>query len=281
MYKKRGLGRGLSALIKDETIFSEERLAFIDVDLITPNPYQPRKSFDEESLEKLAQSIKKDGVIQPIVVVKSGENFTLVVGERRWRAAKKAGLKKIPAILKTIPEKKLIEYALLENIHRENLNPIEKAESLKKMNEELGFTHEQIAEILSIDRSSVTNLLRLLSLPDYIKKALEESKISIGHGKALLSVEDEIALKEIFSVLIKNSLTVRELEKLIKSYKKKRGRKKSTQKTSLYLKSLEEEIRSFVGKKVKIKPKKRGGVLEIHYKNDDELMDLIKFFKGE
>ncbi len=281
MSKKRGLGRGLSALIKDETIFSEERLAFIDVDLITPNPYQPRKNFDEESLEKLSQSIKKDGVIQPIVVVKNGENFTLVVGERRWRAAKRAGLKKIPAILKNISQNRLIEYALLENIHRENLNPIEKAESLKKMNEELGFTHEQIAEILSIDRTSVTNLLRLLSLPDYIKKALEEGKISVGHGKALLSVENEKELKEIFSILIKNSLTVRELEKLIKSYKKKRGRKKSSKKTSLYLKSIEEELRSFVGKKVKIKPKKRGGVLEIHYKNDDELMDLIKFFKGE
>ncbi len=281
MSKKRGLGRGLSALIKDETIFSEERLAFIDVDLITPNPYQPRKNFDEESLEKLSQSIKKDGVIQPIVVVKNGENFTLVVGERRWRAAKRAGLKKIPAILKNISQNRLIEYALLENIHRENLNPIEKAESLKKMNEELGFTHEQIAEILSIDRTSVTNLLRLLSLPDYIKKALEEGKISVGHGKALLSVEDEKELKEIFSILIKNSLTVRELEKLIKAYKKKRGTKKSSKKTSLYLKSIEEELRSFVGKKVKIKPKKRGGVLEIHYKNDDELMDLIKFFKGE
>ncbi len=277
MSKKRGLGKGLSALIKDETIYSDERLAYIDVELLTPNPFQPRKDFDEESLEELSNSIKKQGIIQPIVVSKRGTEFQIIVGERRWRAAKKAGLKKIPAIVKKVTEKELLEFALLENIHREDLNPIEKAESLYHMNTQLGLTHEDIANILSIDRSTVTNLIRLLKLPDFAKEALRKGEIKESHAEVLLSIKDETLLKELIELIKRRKLSVRELERIAKSGK--RGKRKI--KKDLYLKSLEEELSSVVGTKVKFKPKKRGGVLEIHYKTNDQLESLIKLLKGE
>jgi ParB family chromosome partitioning protein len=228
---KKALGKGLKALISDEEVFDGERLAYIDIERIETNPFQPRLYFDEESLDELANSIKEKGVIQPVVVYKKdrGEGYTLVVGERRLRASIKAGLKKIPAIIKKLKDKDLIGLAVLENLQREDLNPMELSEALYKMNKKMEMSQEEIGKILGIDRASVSNYIRLKNLDKKTQQALFDEKISMGHAKVLLQLKEKE--KEVFFLkeIINKGLSVRELEKAIvsvKEVKRKTGKKR-------------------------------------------------------
>src|SRR5688500_13509868 len=189
---RRALGRGLSALLSDKPATTSEEMIEIDLDLIEPNNFQPRTSFDEERLEQLDQSIRANGIIQPLLVRKtSGEKYQLVAGERRWRASQRAGLHRVPCIVKEIPEDKMLELALIENIQRQELNAIEEAHAYKRLIESLGLTQETVAQRVGRDRSFITNYLRLLRLPADIQRLLEEEKISTGHARSLLGLEDQ------------------------------------------------------------------------------------------
>src|ERR671933_634659 len=214
---RRVLGRGLSALLSaDSVATSEEELLQIDIDLIEPSPAQPRTHFDETRLEELAQSIRSNGIVQPLLVRRRGGRYQLVAGERRWRAAQRAGLQRVPAVVREIPDNKLLELALIENIQRQELNAIEEAHAYKRLIETLGLTQEIIAQRIGRDRSFITNYLRLLRLPADIQRLVEEEKLTTGHARALLGVDDEEIQRKVARNIIEQSLSVRETERAIK-----------------------------------------------------------------
>src|SRR5215218_2003637 len=214
---RRALGRGLSALLPDKPATTSEEMVEIDLDLIEPNNFQPRTSFDEERLEQLAQSIRANGIIQPLLVRRtSTEKYQLVAGERRWRAAQRAGLPKVPCIVKEIPEDKMLELALIENIQRQELNAIEEAQAYKRLIESLGLTQEMVAQRVGRDRTFITNYIRLLRLPDDIQRLVEQEKISMGHARALLGVDDPEIQRKVARNIINQSLSVRDTERTIK-----------------------------------------------------------------
>src|SRR5205085_11858689 len=214
---RRVLGRGLSALLSDSaaTTPSEDFLE-IDIDLIEPSSVQPRTHFDEERLEELAQSIRSNGIVQPVLVRRRGGRYQLIAGERRWRAAQRAGLQRIPAIVREIPDDKLLELALIENIQRQELNAIEEAHAYKRLIETLGLTQETVAQRVGRDRSFITNYLRLLRLPDDIQRLVEEEKLTTGHARALLGVDDQDLQRKVARNIIEQALSVRETERAIK-----------------------------------------------------------------
>ena len=219
---KKALGKGLGVFLPDDYgILKEERFAEVEIEDIIPNPLQPRMRFNPESIDELAQSIKETGVIQPIVVVPEGDNYKIIVGERRWRAAQKAGLKRIPALVRTIPKERQLEVSLVENLQRESLNPLEVAIVFQRMMEELGFTQEEVADKVGKDRSSVANYLRLLLLPQQVQEYLSEDKLSMGHARALAALEDAEAQVELARAIVARSLSVRDVEKIVSRAKTK------------------------------------------------------------
>ena len=214
---RRVLGRGLSALLGDESQDNDaEQLLEIEIDLIEPNAEQPRTRFQDSGLDELAQSIKANGIVQPIVVRKNGNLYQIVAGERRWRASQRAGLKTIPAIVKNVADEKILELALIENIQRQDLNAVEEARAYKNLIETVGLTQEMVAERVGKNRTVITTALRLLKLPDDIQRLIEEEKISAGHGRALLMSNDEEAQRRIAKTAIEMSLSVRDTEKAVK-----------------------------------------------------------------
>ena len=210
------LGRGLSALLSHTAATASEELLEIDIDLIEPSPAQPRTHFDEVRLEELAQSIRSNGIVQPLLVRRRGGRYQIVAGERRWRAAQRAGLQRVPAVVREIPDDKLLELALIENIQRQELNAIEEAHAYKRLIETLGLTQEVVAQRVGRDRSFVTNHLRLLRLPEDIQQLVEEEKISMGHARALLGIDDPDIQRRVARNVIDQSLSVRETERAIK-----------------------------------------------------------------
>jgi len=217
------LGRGLSSILEDAEVgylkdLGGSGILEIEVDKIKPNPYQPRKEFKEESIIELANSIKRYGLLQPVILIKDKDEYILVAGERRLRAVKRLNNKKIKAIIVDYSLNDLREYALIENIQREDLNPIEIATSLKNLIEEHNYTHEELANIISKSRSYVTNLLRILNLPDFVQNKIKENKLSIGHAKVLIGLDEEL-LKKVIEEIEKKDLNVRETEKLIQKLK--------------------------------------------------------------
>ncbi len=276
MPKKIALGKGLKALIEDDSLLKKERFALIDIDRIKENPLQPRRIFNEDKLKELALSIKEKGVLQPVVVVKSKEDFILVVGERRLRASKIAGLKKIPAIIREFNEKDLLINAVLENIQREDLNPLEISDALFEMNKKMNMKQEEIGKLLGIDRATVSNLIRLQNLGDFAKKALSEGKISLGHAKVLLQLNDKEKEEVLVREIIKKDLSVRALENELKKGKKRKEKRKEE---DLYFKALEDELKSYTGLSVKIKKKSRGGEIVFKFKTDKELVSFVNKLK--
>jgi ParB family transcriptional regulator, chromosome partitioning protein len=214
---RRALGRGLSALLSDRSVTVNEELVEIDLDLVEPNSLQPRTNFDEARLEELAQSIRSNGIIQPLLVrrVENGK-YQLIAGERRWRAAQRAGLMKVPCVVREIPDDKILELALIENIQRQELNAIEEAHAYKRLIETLGLTQEMVAQRVGRDRTFITNYLRLLRLPEDIQLLVENEKISTGHARALLGVDDPIIQRKLSNKIIEQGLSVRETERTIK-----------------------------------------------------------------
>ena len=286
--KKRGLGRGLNALINTGTDTeskenakesNEYKEVFVNISLVEPNRNQPRKEFDKDALSELANSIKQYGILQPIIVQKNEDMYEIIAGERRWRAAKEAGLTEVPVIIRDYDKQKIIEITIIENIQRENLNPIEEAMAYQSLMEEYGLKHEELAERVSKNRSTITNSMRLLKLSDNIQQMIIDGKISAGHAKVLLSVENTSEQEKIAQELISKSLSVRELEKLVKQYIKPRKKKKSKDDKdySLFYKEYEDRLKDILGTKVQINTKdKNKGRIEIDYYSAAELERIVE-----
>ena len=282
---RKALGRGLSALINEENNKeSGEELLEIDLDLIEPNSEQPRTRFADENLEELSQSIKMNGIVQPIVVRRRGGRYQIVAGERRWRASQRAGLRKIPAIVKDIADDKLLELALIENIQRQELNPIEEARAYRNLITTIGLTQEIVAERVGKNRTVVTTALRLLKLPDEIQKLVEEGKISAGHGRALLMSEDAEMQKRLARTIIEMNLSVREAEKAVKRVGRSDSQTIDNKSVKVNIdantKAAETKLKRFLGTNVQILPdgKGTGGKIEIEYYGESDLnriYDLI------
>lgn len=293
---KKGLGRGLNNLIptddttgknnKKETIVKEKEVikevikevpvpadTFVKISQVEPNKNQPREVFDEDALAELADSIKKYGVIQPITVVKKDNYYQIVAGERRYRAARIAGLKEIPVVIKEYKENEIAEIALIENIQRQDLNPIEEARAYKKLIEDFNLKQDEVAEKVSKNRSTITNSLRLLKLGEKVQEMLIEEMISTGHAKLLISIEDMELQHELACQIFDEKLSVRETEKLIKkaTTPKKEVKKEEINNAFLY-KDIEDKLKHVIGSKVEIKPKdNKKGRIEISYFSQEEL----------
>ena len=274
MSVSRGLGKGLSALLGEKvTIVEGESLVNILVDQIDPGLYQPRKMFDNESLYELADSIKKNGLIQPIIVIRNNDRFDLIAGERRWRASKIAGLNAIPAIVKELKTPEMLEYALIENIQRENLNIIEEAEGYLRLMGEFGYTQEELSTIIGKSRSHVANILRLNTLPDSIKQKLLHGSLSMGHGRSLIGHPHA---EEIAELIVDKGLNVRQTEDLVRNWDK--GPIERRNDFSGKSGDLEEIMSILSGKfeiKVKIERVGNGGKLVFYYNNPEQLDGLL------
>lgn len=304
--KRNGLGKGLDSLIPDksdkigknvakksanaakapeneeESLKNEERTGetLLKINQVEPNRDQPRKEFDEDALLELADSIKQYGVLQPLLVQKKNDYYEIIAGERRWRAAKIAGIKEIPVVIKSYTEQEIVEISLIENIQRENLNPIEEAMAFKRLLEEFNLKQDEVAERVSKSRTAVTNSMRLLKLSDKVKQMIVDDMISTGHARALLAIDDEEQQYIIATKVFDEKLSVRETEKLVKSLKnpKKPAEKEKIEHTFAY-KDIAEKMKNIMGTKVNINAKANGkGRIEIEYYSEDELeriYDLI------
>lgn len=265
--KKKGLGRGLSSLLKEEDFITDENLLTVDLDKLKAREDQPRKNFDDDSLEELANSIKADGVIQPIVVRKVRDKYEIIAGERRFRASKLAGLEKVPIVVKNVSDRKARELALVENIQREDLNPIEEAISLKTLMEEYKLTQQELSDIVGKSRSYIANNLRLLNLSDYIKEYLIRGELSPSQGRTLLSLETEEERKKYLDKLLVKEVNIRDVEKKAKQSKNKTE--------DIFIKDICERLTEVLDAKVKIHEKKKGGQIEISYLNEADLQRII------
>lgn len=275
---RKALGRGLSALLGEETVSpSGGEFLEVELDLIQPNAEQPRTRFTEENLENLAQSIRANGIVQPIVLRRKGGRYELVAGERRWRAAQRIGLQKIPAIIKVVSDEKLLELALVENIQRQELNAIEEAKAYRKLIDTIGLTQEMIAERVGKGRTVITTFLRLLKLSDDIQVLVEEEKITAGHARALLLTDDLEIQRRVAKSIIEMSLSVRETEKAIKRLN--RGDTQIAENKAIKLtldanaKAAETKLKRYFGTNVKIVPngKGTGGKIEMEYYGETDL----------
>lgn len=292
--KKGGLGRGLEALIADaapienvgeakeqsgEHEDSTDRVRYIKTFDIMPNANQPRKTFDEEKIQDLANSILEHGVIQPIVLRKKDEGYEIVAGERRWRAAIKAGLSEVPCLIRELDDEQNMLLAIIENMQREDLNPIEEAEGLNKMIVTYGMTQEQVSKSVGKSRPYITNSLRLLKLPEYVLELISEGKISAAHGRTVITVEDDEVRKRICEQIVKEGLSVRETERLVdESGKPKRKPAKRIKNPNVS--RVEEELKEVLGTKININQKGSKGKIEIEFFSKEELERLIDMLKS-
>lgn len=278
---RRGLGKGLGALIPKGTVFTGGRtIVNIDINKVVPNPRQPRTDFNEESLQELANSIKEQGIIEPILLRMQQGKYELVAGERRLRAAKIAGLSNIPAIIKDFTDEQSLEISLIENLQRKDLNPLDEAEGYARLAREFNLTQEEIAKKVGKDRSTITNMLRVLSLPDEIKASLRGKEISVGHARSLLSLEDPIKQLKAWKQIISNKLSVRDVEILAtgkeeKPKVKKGGRKRAYTKNA-ELNALVEKLTTYFGTKVKILGTPERGRIEIEYYSKEDLERVLE-----
>ena len=277
---KKALGKGLGVFLPDDYgILKDERYAEVEIERVSPNPLQPRLRFDSDSIEELSRSIKESGMIQPVLVVREGEGYKIIVGERRWRAAQKAGLKKIPVLIRQIPNERQVEISLIENLHREDLNPLEIANVYQRLIRELKYTQEEIAERVGKDRTSVTNYLRLLNLPETVQNYLAENKITMGHARALLALEEPESQIALAAEIVKKNLTVRDVEREISRRKRLRP-SAGKREFDADLRAVEEELVKALGTKVKISGNRKKGTIKISYYSLDELNRIYAKIKG-
>lgn len=290
--KNRGLGTGLEALFSNSEIdmgkisegnleeTEEKGIALIDINDIKPNEKQPRKNFDEAKLDELANSIKEHGLIQPVILRKASRGYEIVAGERRWRACRKAGFKEIPSIIKELTDEENMLVAIIENMQREDLDPIEEAEGLNQMIDTFGLTQEEVSKSVGKSRPYITNALRLLKLPEEVRNFLSQGKLSVGHARAIAGVTDSSRQIELAQYTIEHELSVREIEKLIKEgnlQKNKAPRRKAEK--SPDVKQVEEDLKQIMGTKVTLSQKGKKGRIEIEYYSKEELERLIGMLK--
>lgn len=278
MNKKYGLGKGLGALIPEEVNEDDGDIKKISINLIKANDNQPRKNFQQESLITLAGSIKEHGIIQPLILKSDGDIYTIIAGERRWRAARLAGLSEVPAVIMNLSNKELLEISLIENIQREDLNPIEQAMAFEKLINEFKLTQEDLASRIGKSRVSITNCLRLLNLDNRVQQYLIEGIISEGHGRSLLGIENKEEQYNISKKIIDEDLSVRETEKLVKNYNsiniKKQNKTKEVE--NVYYKDIQNRLENLFGTKVSINNKKNKGKIEIEYYSEEDLERIIE-----
>ena len=284
MVKLKGLGRGLDALLSgsdDATTTAVDRLQKLEISLLKPGKYQPRTNMNQESLAELAESIKTQGIMQPILVRAVGvDNYEIIAGERRWRAAQLAGMAEVPAIIREVTDDAALAISLIENIQREDLNPLEEAMGIQRLINEFGMTHQSAADALGSSRSAVSNLLRLLNLTESVQDLMMQGKIEMGHGRALLALEPAKQI-QIANRIVLNRLSVRETEKIIQQQTKpvKQTQKSKGGKTDRDILALQESVSERIGTQVTIKSKKNGqGSIIIHYSNLDQLDDILNRF---
>jgi ParB family chromosome partitioning protein len=277
--KRPALGRGLSALIPDAPApaapAAAERGLDVDSDLLQPNRFQPRTQMDDERIEELARSIRSHGIIQPIVVRRAGDRYEIVAGERRWRASQRAGLLKVPVVVRDVPEDRMLAAALIENIQREDLNPIEEAHAYRRLADEFHLTQEQIAEAVGKDRSSVANMLRLLKLPVEVRESLAAGVLTMGHARALAGIADEALLLRLARDVIARQLSVREAETLIRKATSPAVEKAAPEK-DVHTRAAEDRLRFALGTRVRIVRKGKGGRIEVDFASEDELHRLYE-----
>ncbi|OGD16960.1 MAG: hypothetical protein A2V76_05835 [Candidatus Aminicenantes bacterium RBG_16_63_14] len=277
---KKALGKGLGAFIPDEfSILKDERFAELDIEELKPNPFQPRMKFDDQTIDELAQSIKETGIVQPVIVAPEDDHYLIIVGERRWRAARRAGLRKIPVLIRNIPKEKQLEVSLIENIHREELNALEIAQAYQRLIDDHGYAQHELADKVGKDRSSVANYLRLLKLPQEIQDRLTEGAISMGHARAMLALEEPATQLYACRQVIDRNLSVRNTETLVNRLKKKAPRaQRSLADPDLY--ALQEEMLKILGTKVLVAGSRNKGVLKIYYFSLDDLNRIYDRIKG-
>lgn len=282
MNKKFGLGKGLGALIPEEEITEDSSMVLkISMNLIKANKDQPRKSFDPEKISELAQSIKEHGIIQPIILNKDEENdtYTVVAGERRFRAAKSIGLMEIPAIIMNIDSKEVLELSLIENIQREDLNPIEEALAYKRLLVDFNLTQEEISKKVCKSRTAITNCMRLLNLDERVQDYIIDGVISEGHGRAILGISDKEIQYGIAQMVIDDSLNVRETERLVKNYENQKKEKGHKEQSNIYYKDIMSKLENRFGTKVFINSKnKNKGKIEIEYYSEDDFERILEIF---
>lgn len=285
MTKRRGLGRGLDALIPSGDSSgrpADSAPVELDLSAISPNPRQPRRAFDEGELGELAASISEHGILQPLIVVAGPDSgsFILVAGERRLQAARMAGLETVPAIMREANEEQTLVWAMIENLQREDLNPMEAAQGYQQLSEEFSLSHEQIADQVGKSRSAVTNTMRLLGLPDPVQDALVSGRISEGHARALLGLTTEPAQLSALDEIVRRGLNVRQTEALVREKSGRKSRPRKVRKSEPELEALEQELRGTLGTRIKIKRGRKGGTITLHFYSDEELNSLIDHLRG-
>ena len=284
--KPRGLGKGLNAIIGADLVSEvsdRPRAVEIPVDRLSPNPFQPRRSFTEEGLEQLADSIRHHGILQPIVVRPSGDGYQLIAGERRWRAAQIAGLQRIPAVVRELDDPSMVQVALIENLQREDLNPIEEASAYRRLMDEFNMTQEQLSSTIGRSRPAIANAVRLLNLPTEIQRAVEERKLSEGHARCLLAISDQEDQLKVAAQIIANGLNVRQAEELVRGTTRDVSRetiRKRTSEDDPDAVRLTQRLGERLGTRVKLSGSVRKGKLEIEYYSTEDLDRILEIILG-
>lgn len=283
--KKSGLGRGFDAIFADNSVEdissgnSTTKVKLLDIE---PNRDQPRKQFDEEALAELSDSIAQHGVLQPLLVRPMPDGgYQLVAGERRWRASRMAGLTEVPVVIRDLTDAQVAELALVENLQRENLNPLEEANGYKELSEKFGYTQEKISEIVGKSRPSIANALRLLNLPEGVQEMVSDGSLSMGHARAILSLEDDKMKIDLAKLVIQNDISVRETERVARNMMKEAPKKSKAKKRNPYYDEAELALSEVLGRKVKITKSSKKGALEIEFFDDADLKKLLKIFDNE
>ena len=284
--KPRGLGKGLNAIIGADIVsevIDRPRAIEISVDRLSPNPFQPRRSFTEEGLEQLAESIRHHGILQPIVVRPSGDGYQLIAGERRWRAAQIVGLQRIPAVVRELDDPSMVQVALIENLQREDLNPIEEASAYRRLMDEFNMTQEQLSSTIGRSRPAIANAVRLLNLPTEIQRAVEERKLSEGHARCLLAISDQEDQLKVAAQIIANGLNVRQAEELVRGTTRDVSRetiRKRTSEDDPDAVRLTQRLGERLGTRVKLSGSVRKGKLEIEYYSTEDLDRILEIILG-
>ncbi len=282
MPKRKALGKGLAALIPDADKIEASGSGFFQcpVNAIEPNPNQPRQQFSAREMDEMVQSVMENGILTPLLVNRKGEGYQLIAGERRWRAAKRVGLDRVPVVVRGVTPAESLELALIENVHRQDLNAIEEAAAYKKLMEEAGYTQEALAKKLGRDRSYVANLLRLLKLPTSYQQDVIDGRLSMGHARVLVGVESPVDRKRLRDAIVRSRLSVHQLEMLAKRIRLQKAavdNKESEQKQ--YLSLIEKSLKNVFDTKVEIKPKKKGGKIILHFSSDEQLRRLVDLLR--
>ena len=278
--KKKGLGRGLGALIPDADILAQtsDKFFFCGIEEITPNPYQPRQNVRDKAFEELVESVRERGILQPLLVRRQDEGYQLIAGERRWRAAQLAGLQRVPVIVKESAEPESFELALIENIQRKDLNPIEEGEAYNRLQQEFKLSQENIAKKIGKDRSTVTNMIRLLKLPEKIRVDLVDGLLSMGHARALLSLSSSDLQLQARDAILKRGLSVRETEKLVRDLQARKKKPKAVPQLDSHMRAILDRLIRYFGTKVRISHRGKRGRIEIDFYSDDDLQRILDLF---